>query len=730
MKKNKQTFILFSLIFFILIGCDFDSIDNEYVNDRKISIDEEIRFSDIFHKDDTGVDAFTSATPGVSSEELKVRHAGWQQAECFSCHGYMHGSEKSTGCIVCHGRNGAQPVKPRGSLHSFDKGNCSKCHKYVHLESNFAAPMDCFQCHKFEKKKSENNQDCLKCHKNAHPKSNYSSPDGCMKCHKLENHKFDNGCTSEYEADVVVIGSGGGGLSAAAALARSGKKVVVLEQHHKVGGYMTNFKRGDYTFEVSLHGFDGLDEYGMNRPIFKRLGILDKIKPIKENFIYRFKTLPTGMDLKVPQGLENYKQVLYETFPNEKKALDKFFKDIDRMDKIYQKISKSSLDSNEKQLGALEISTMLYYSNLKLHTYFDKKLKVKDIKLKANLSIIPCFLGTSIDQQSTLLFFIAWIGYHKYGYYYFEGGSQSISNAMKEVILENGGQIHLNTRAEKIEVENGKATMVRANNNVCYKADYVISNASAPATMYKLIGEDKISKYDKNRFKDWQIGFSMLIVYLGVDHDYSELFDGTGEMFVSHGYDIDEGFEVALSCSETEPANYTINNYTVLDPTNVQVEGKNVIVLSRLASYDCFDEWKWGESFESYKELKNRMGRQMVREAEKVLPGLSEYIEYMEVGTPQTMKQFTSNPKGSIFGWDHQLSQVIFNRMNNDKFEGIDNVYLVGAWGSPGGGQSAVMVSGYTAAQKILRKEKGEGFQDSVMSIFVKIIGYFTGIFY
>ncbi len=42
--------------------------------------------------------------------------------------------------------------------------------------------------------------------------------------------------------------------------------------------------------------------------------------------------------------------------------------------------------------------------------------------------------------------------------------------------------------------------MVRANNNVCYKADYVLSNASAPATMYELIGEDKISKHDKNRF--------------------------------------------------------------------------------------------------------------------------------------------------------------------------------------------------------------------------------------
>ena len=275
-------------------------------------------------------------------------------------------------------------------------------------------------------------------------------------------------------------------MSAAVTLAKAGKKVVVLEQHHKVGGYMTNFKRGDYTFEVSLHGFDGLDEKGMNRAIFKTLGIWDKVKPVKENIIYRYKTLPTGMDLKVPQGVENYKQVLYDKFPHEKKGLDKFFKDIEEVDKIYQKISKSSIDPNEKAPGAGDLAKMLYYSNLKLPTYFNKVLKIKDPKLRSNLAVLPCFLGTSVEKQGTFLFFIAWIGYHKYGYYYFEGGSQSISDAMAEVILENGGEIHLNTRAEKIEIENGKATMVRANNNVCYKTDYVISNASAPATMYKL----------------------------------------------------------------------------------------------------------------------------------------------------------------------------------------------------------------------------------------------------
>ncbi|MEM9413709.1 MAG: FAD-dependent oxidoreductase, partial [Planctomycetota bacterium] len=53
--------------------------------------------------------------------------------------------------------------------------------------------------------------------------------------------------------DVVVIGSGLGGLTAANILAREGKSVLLLEQHYKLGGMATWFKRpGGHIFDVSL----------------------------------------------------------------------------------------------------------------------------------------------------------------------------------------------------------------------------------------------------------------------------------------------------------------------------------------------------------------------------------------------------------------------------------------------------------------------------------------------
>src|SRR4051812_19508155 len=67
---------------------------------------------------------------------------------------------------------------------------------------------------------------------------------------------FLQGARDAY--DTVVIGSGLAGLTAANTLARSGQSVLLLEQHYKLGGMATWFKRpGGHIFDILLHGFSG-----------------------------------------------------------------------------------------------------------------------------------------------------------------------------------------------------------------------------------------------------------------------------------------------------------------------------------------------------------------------------------------------------------------------------------------------------------------------------------------
>ena len=65
---------------------------------------------------------------------------------------------------------------------------------------------------------------------------------------------FLAGVLPEY--DVVVIGSGLAGMTSANILGRAGHRVLLLEQHYKLGGLATWFKRpGSHIFDISLHGF-------------------------------------------------------------------------------------------------------------------------------------------------------------------------------------------------------------------------------------------------------------------------------------------------------------------------------------------------------------------------------------------------------------------------------------------------------------------------------------------
>jgi len=68
------------------------------------------------------------------------------------------------------------------------------------------------------------------------------------------------------------------------------------------------------------------------------------------------------------------------------------------------------------------------------------------------------------------------------------------------------------------------------------------------------------------------------------------------------------------------------------------------------------------------------------------------------------MERYSLNPRGTIFGWNNTPEQSMMNRLPQET--PIDNLYLAGAWTFPGGGQSAVLVSGLGAAKLILHREK------------------------
>jgi len=644
-----------------------------------------------------GVDSVSAATPEVDSAKLGEAHAGWGISNCLKCHVDPHSAAgyRPGQCATCHGGNGA-PVRPAGH----DNASCLPCHDDGHTDYDHKAPNDCRACHIYE------------------------TPSG-------------DECTSTETFDVVVIGAGGGGLSAAAFLARQGFNVAVLEKHYKVGGYMVNFSRGPYRFEASLHAMDGLDSTpftiggfdtnrGMNVDTFKAMGIWDKVKPVRTDWMYRIHYPDEEFQFDIPADIDDYKDLLKEKFPAEADGIDSLFDELMNVEAVMRIIMRYKTEGKDIEGDDLQefvdeiadkglmqdlMTVQEYMESTTLSEFIAKH--ISDQKLIMIWTQLAGFAGAEPDEVSALFFMVMWNSYHVGGYYYFEGGSQAVSDALAESIEENGGEIRLNSLVTKIDIEDGKAVRVRTSNGECYETDYVISNANAPATLLDMMGEEYLptddadSPFHPDRIKQgtddsMQIGLPAFQVCLGVDHDYYEYFGDVHEVMIGDSYDQSQNFDYYIE-SDIEKAGYAIANYGVLDP-DVAPDGKNAICLTSILMYDWMDEWHWNESHQKYDDFKYETAWKLVERAEAdYLPGLTQHVQVMEVGTPHTLKGFTLNPKGTIFGWNNIPDQSMNKRMPNQT--PVDNVLLSGAWTFPGGGQSAVITSGLLVGQMILEKE-------------------------
>ncbi|MCF8381775.1 MAG: NAD(P)/FAD-dependent oxidoreductase [Bacteroidales bacterium] len=476
--------------------------------------------------------------------------------------------------------------------------------------------------------------------------------------------------------DIIIVGAGLGGLTAGAKLAKAGKKVLLLEQHDRPGGCATTFMRKDFTMEVGLHEMDGLHRADPKLKIFNDLGIMDKVDFLELPDFYRF--VNERYDIVIPHNPDEVKEILYKSFPDEKEGIDTYFYHVLNA----RKIMKESQGQKDKSLGE----------------FLDNIIHNEDLKL-----VLLGNLGYFHDDPYSLSYYYyinAQGAYYNGRANFIKGGSQQLSDALVSVIEENGGTVKLNSLVTKINLINDKPSGVNYQNGKGLKklefsdeAPEIIINAAIPNLANDLL-PNHLAKGLIEKIKGKNIGASLLTVYFGFNKALKDIGNPNYSTFIYH-----ESVKSQKDILKNNHSDFNSRSFTFVDYSHVDSElapkGKSV---GAVCCVDYPEDWE-SLSPKEYKEKKACVAEVITERCNKLIPGFRDAIEYVEVATSLTVKRYTLNPKGAVYGFAQNPDK------STDYLSALpENIHIASAWGKFGGGFSGAIISGYMTAFDILRK--------------------------
>jgi prolycopene isomerase len=500
------------------------------------------------------------------------------------------------------------------------------------------------------------------------------------------------------EYPTVVIGAGLGGLVCGAYLAKQGVPVTVVEQHSVPGGYATAFDRagGKFTFDVSLHG-TSIHNNGA-AAILQDIDVLEKIELAELPEIYRLKT--PNLDISVPQkDPQAYIKLLGRHFPAESQGIRGF---VEEMIGIADEVDTLSRNKGKffKLLFPLQYRKMWNVRNKTLADLINDY--VKDPELQNVLSALWGYYGLPPSRLSGFYYANATGGYLKHGSYYIKQRSQDLSNAIAEVIEDNGGNIIYDTQVGKILVKDGFVEGVELEGGKQIAARAVVSNASGPATFRQMLPQNVLPSDFVQQLATYKPSIASFIVWLGLNRDITENVKSFST-FVSSGLTPEEEFESHLN-GEIDNGGFGVAVYDKIFKgySRAGTSTLQLIFLSGYEPWRSFESDYRAEKKDAYNRKKARWAQILIRRAEaELIPGLSSMIEVQEAATPLTNWYYTGNTEGAIYGYEQSMNNAYMNRIKNRT--PVKGLYLASAWGNPGGGYGGVFRAGQSAFQAMMQ---------------------------
>jgi all-trans-retinol 13,14-reductase len=503
---------------------------------------------------------------------------------------------------------------------------------------------------------------------------------------------------------IAIIGSGMSGLTAAAYLSKAGHQVSLYEQFPSPGGVTATVHQDGFGWDIGPLLLEGFAPGDKARLILEELGISDQVPVVHED---RGLSMP-DFALWKPKRYEGpywRRQRLKSLFPAESHSIDRYYRFYDQM---LQLMSLARQAESARGLAGLWLKLRLwlafqplkhlvdcnatqlmdsYFSSPALKTVFlgivadyvtapseFPALGVPSLHLETAFDKrIPTYPGTRSAQTA---------------YTYILGGCQTLVEAVKGVVLANGGKVFTNTTIQRIIIENGKATGVELAKGQLEPADIVLASGGMQEVFFDLVGREHLSAEFIQQVESNLMMESVLMVQLGIDFDPTP-YQPAALCYYYNTVDL-EGAVRRLRTGDYHEGQEGLLIYVPsLHSPKLAPRGQYAVTVYTVAP-DTLNQGSWTERRE---ELADKL----LAQAEKYVPGLREHTLTQLILTPEDFRARTHQRHHSFGG----VPPVIGNHPPKHQTP-IEGLWFIGAQSESGGGVMNVMLGAQKVAKRII----------------------------
>ncbi|NLX57919.1 MAG: phytoene desaturase [Phycisphaerae bacterium] len=486
---------------------------------------------------------------------------------------------------------------------------------------------------------------------------------------------------------VVIVGAGPGGLTSAMLLAHRGCKVTVFEKADVVGGRNAPIRAQGFTWDT---GPTFLMMSYILKEMFEEAGhrVEDYLEFTALDPLYRLAF--DDMDFRPSPDIGKTQEAIARLFPGNEDGIQRFMAvEGKRFERLFPCLQKDYM-SWKAYLDPIFLKAAPYLG-LGRSVFQNLGNYYRPERLKLCFTFQAKYLGMSPWQCPALFTMLPFVEYST-GILHVHGGLNRISQAMAQVVEEEGGAIHLNTPVRRVLTRGRTASGVELDSGEKVEADAVFLNADFGHAMQTLFEPGTLRKYTQKQLQRLRISCSTFMLYLGVNRRYNDLPHHSILFATDYRRNITE---VADGTVLSEDPSIYVQNASVTDSTLAPEGQSTIYILVPVPNGRSAIDWNAeGDAFrDRVLDLVERRGR---------FSGLRRHITYEKRITPTDWEDQYRVFHGATFNLAHNFGQLLSFRPRN-RFEEFENVWLVGGGTHPGSGLPTIYESARISSNNFCR---------------------------